>query len=345
VTLDTHLWFEPERAENEPDDSWIRRAASLYQLAPSKLIQHLEQQAGGSASKNRERLAKAEKAAKSSSLGSTASGPYCPLCFARDLHRERLPHFRRSWQNPWTTHCEVDRMPLLVWPYRDSAGDLFYPDWVAEAFLAGKARARTEQKDAQIRTHLVRVRGLRMQVSNAQGEALPWLQQLEQEDQLLCPDRAPVRAMLGLEPAMVRRVVADLSTLLGHNFGRSGRCQASDLAGFLGPSWLFGSSFASGRALPGHSTLCLASFVDPAQRRTLITLSMRLLTSFAADPEFANSGDVVDVGQTILSRELKNFPEPAKRWAQTRSGRWPRFVVIGMRGAMRCNSGSWAVPR
>lgn len=341
MTPRTCLWHAPEWTPAEPADSWVRRVASLYGVTPTEMIEHLGDPSGEKLPDDGHFLAQMALASERRNQTSTLPGPYCPVCFMRDLHRGTLPIFRKAWQRPWATHCQVDGAPLFLWPYRDSAGRLLYPEWVSRAYFTKKARALEEQADAAFRSQLVYARRLLHHMLIGADEAFPWQQQIEQEQVLLDPADAPCRSLLGMQPGAVRRVVNDLSVLLGHNFGRTGRCQAADLAGFLGPSWLFASSFASGRTLPGHSTLCLASFVDPAQRRSLLTLSTRMLTSFAADPEFTQSGAMVDVGETMLSRELKSFPEPARRWAQARAKHWPNFVVVGVRGAMRCDSDSW----
>lgn len=340
MTPSTRLWYAPERRSDEPADSWVRKTAAIYGVSPAAMVDHLvEDQREDDEGRL---LGRAALATADRRHGLTPPGPYCPICFSRDLHHGRLPSFRTEWQAPWTTHCRIDGVPLFLWPYRDATGLLAYPEWVAKAHFLKKARACKDQRDQAFRIQLRYARGLQEQIRVGADEALPWIQQVEQERVLVTPGGVPCRMVLGMTPSAVRPVVNDLSVLLGHNFGRSGRCQAADLAGFLGPSWLFASSFASGRALPGHLTLCLASFTDPAQRRSLITLSMRLLMSFAADPEFTQSGAIVSVGQTMLSRELKSFPEPAKRWARARAVRWPKFVVIGIRGAMRCEAERWA---
>lgn len=341
----TRFWYAPDKPVDEPADSWIRRTASVYHVSPTQLLHHLQDGGGEEEASDESRLVQAAIASTRATFSDTPPGPYCPMCFSRDLHVGRLPYFRRQWQQSWSTHCSVDGLPLFLWPYHDSSGQIAYPQWVAEAHFARKARVRKDQEDAKTRMQLRCARQLRTQIGAGATEALPWLQQLDQEKVLLDPRRAPTRALMGLAPDAVRRVVSDLATLLGHNFRRGDRCQAAHLAKFLGPRWLYAASFPSGRPLDRHTTRCLSSFVDPAQRRTLITLAIRLLTSFASDPEFTRDAMLVDAGQTILTRELKNCSEAAVQWVQARSRYWPEFISVGVRNAMRCEPGRWAVPR
>lgn len=311
----------------------MRRCACLYRLTPTEMLNHL---GGSGMTQDEKALCEGVAAAQAATPSQVRSGPYCPLCFARDLHKGILPSFRRSWQNPWSTHCDVDQSPLFLWPIKDSSGALTYPAWVREAHFKGRPCASKSNDTNRLRLHLQAVRRLRRQMAEGSILALCWRQQIEHETVLESPEHAPTFALFGVSPTRVRRVVGDLAILLGNEFGSSQRAHASQLAGFLGPPWMFSGSFSSGRPLRRHSTCSLASFTDPAQRRTLISAAMRIALSFAADPEFARDARLVGAGQTTLSGDLRNCPEQAKAWAQARASAWPDIVSVGVRSALRC---------
>jgi hypothetical protein len=342
------LWYSPRRHAEEADDSWLLRTACIYGVTPNEMYAHLcglnFEATYAYGSKHLQ-----ETAEGSPSFGVSTStsycdlGSYCPLCSARDLRSGEMPWFRRSWQRVWSTHCPIDGTPLFLWPYRDAAGCVFLPTWMAECHMLGLRTIRLSNESRSFILQLRLARKVRGWIRRGSPLALPWLQQIEQERLLLAQDRSTY-ALTGLSPLALRRVANDAITLLCNSFGGAQHCQASYLASFLGPRWLFETRFASGEVLPRHKARCTRSFRDPAQRRSLITLAMRLLTSFAADPHFDGEAQLVGAGETALSRAMHGCSQSAARWACERARTWPRLVSLGLREALRCDPNSWPLP-
>lgn len=63
-------------------------------------------------------------------LPSYARTAYCPLCFERDLARQRTPYFRRAWSYGLVTMCLKHRTALSEWPARIDGQRILPQEWI-----------------------------------------------------------------------------------------------------------------------------------------------------------------------------------------------------------------------
>jgi hypothetical protein len=262
--------------------------------------------------------------------GDCAISGYCPLCASYDLRRNELPHFRSGWQNPWRTHCSVHRTPLFSWPYSDNEELVMYPDFFEILQRRGWAAMKENLKAQKFSIQLRYAREVQRWMHERDPRSLAWRQQLDHEQALLFPHAAPIAALAGCsEAGQLRRTVSDLACLLGNEFGTSIRCPATYLGSFLGPVWMFARSFEK-RKNAGRIR-CLRSFPEPEQRRTLITLAMRILGSFSIEASFDREGHLTDVGYTSITSTLRDCPLAAWKWVFGRIHQWPAALAVGLR--------------
>lgn len=345
-TLAQRLWYNPPLEADEPEDSWLLRVACLYRVSPLELLSHLHG-FDFNAHQEDDRCAAAGESAAEIGISSCAThcdmGSYCPLCFARDIRNGRMPYFRHRWSRVWSTHCELDKTPLFLWPYRDTGGRLMLPDWIAQVHVAKKGTVRTADENRKFLVQLRYTRKVRKWIADDAPAALGWLQQLDLEWMLATKTVSPTYAIAGTSKELMWRVIADTVTLLCEQYNERPRSQASYLAGFLGPTWLYSRSFSGGRSLLGRDIRCLRSFTDPAQRRSLIALAMRVHISFNADPNFNEDGLLMGTGDTSLTRALRLCSGDTKRWASQRAKSWPDCASLGIRDSMDCKPTAWPV--
>lgn len=323
----TRLWYCPENYSEEAAGSWLVRSSCLYGVRPDEMRAHL------AADSDKCRALADLLSLKRRRADEADLGGYCPLCFVSDFRQGRVPHFRRSWIRVWSTHCNSHRTPLFMWPYRDGKKQIFFPEWVAQLHWRSRPMCMVRAENAEVVNHLRLVRALLHDARRRPGVVFSWAQQLQWEHNLLddpAPSMAPI---LGIDAGALRGVVADLACLLGSTFGTSDRCLASRMALSLGPDWLFATSSFRGEG----GMRALVSFSDPRQRRSLLTLVLRILMSFVASPDFNADGNVTAAGESPLSKTLSACPLQAKIWVDTRSTNWPSLVSLGVRKAIGLN--------
>lgn len=331
-------WSLEGQVQGEPDESWLARLASVRRVTPEHMKQHLlDAPWKPGVFPEPPAVTRWRLQGNDETRGPTTSkcrpGAYCPLCFSADFRAQRAPYFRGQWQDMWSTACCLHGTPLFRWPYLDFNGHLVFWEWWSQVVQRGDSGPRREEVSRAYCVQLACARRMRRWMGERDSRALAWLQQLEQERLLAAVDHGPTYALTGLSASEVRRSAYDLVILLVEEFGSAIRCPASHMSTFLGPDWLFARRFQNGvRARPG-GLITLQSFADPAQRRTLITLAMRLLASFAADPSFNSDGQLNDAGHTALIHDLRNAPSATWKWAARRARGWPDLVVKGIRHA------------
>ena len=333
----------PYAMEMEPDEpvrSWLLRMACFAGAIPEEMDAHLRSYASG-IRYERDHIIQVPSVDTWAGGGVLAAmTSYCPLCLSDDMRRGRLPHFRRQHQALLRTHCRCHLTPLLFWPYRYGENMAYLPRWVGALHARRQPLVRFGDENHAVILQLQQIRRLRRLMHQGDGDGLAWLQQLDIERALLgrfCPSR-----LLGGAPqTMMPRLINDCATLLASQFGAS-ECAASSLSAFLGPKWLFATRFCDGYATPARSVRGLASFADPAQRRSLLSLSYRMLFSFGLDPQFEPRLGAVGTGCTRFTKALDHLPKAAFQWAHRRSADWPALVRFGFRDACRDRSLSWA---
>ncbi len=320
--------------EGEPSESWVARLACARMVTPTQMKHHLLSAPWSTSAPEPDEVRRwriPEDASRTSKAGSQCDvSAYCPLCFSKAFCQGDLPHFRSEWASIWRTHCELHSTPLFAWPYVDDQRAVMFPEWAFELHRFKKSGPRKAEQSGIYCADLRNARDMRRLMGGQDIRALGWFQQLDQE-RVLINQSGSTYALAGLPISRLRNVVQDLSTIFGSEFGSLLNCNAAYLSTFLGPTWLYARKFRDARSTSESGTNSLASFSDPRQRRALISLSMRLLASFAADPRFDGKGLLVDVGKTSLLNDLQHgSPKGLVAWLEQRAVRWPDLVVLGL---------------
>jgi hypothetical protein len=331
-------WTLEERREREPLESWVARLACIRYVSPRAMTEHLLSapwRTDGIPEPRDVTLLRTRDPREGKRRFDTTSpiGAYCPLCFSGDCHAHRLPAFDSEWQYVWRTHCTIHLTPLFKWPYRDFDGEIVLWRWWSDVLSHRRTGPRLDDRSRQFCTHLQLARRVRFWSNAGDGRALAWKQQVELERVLSGQLTGASVAIAGLTIADMRRSVQALACFLANEFGSGLRCQASHLASFLGPPWMFSRRFDHGVQTTESAVVTLGAFSDPAQRRTLIALAVKILASFAADLSFDARGVLSDVGHTGLIHDLRHAHPAAWRWAARQVSRWPSVVAMGMRNA------------